>query len=115
LLTLLLILTGCPRNFVDNTIEDKTNLKIMILERGYGTEWLKEIAKSFKNKNPGIVVDIQCVANGESLGNSFDSGERANDIDLYFTNDASIFCKAISYSNKFNGDDKGTDGIYRHI
>lgn len=47
-------LTSCVGGSVNNDEEDTKNLKIMILNRGYGTTWLKKIAENFKSKNEGV-------------------------------------------------------------
>lgn len=75
---------GCNRNSVDNTVVDETNLRIMILNRGYGVEWLNQLATMYESEHPGINVDVSEAITRDTLDNSVRSGASRNDIDLYF-------------------------------
>ena len=69
---------------VDNDTEDNTNLKIMILQKGYGTDWLNKVAENFKSKNPEVNVQIEIASTRENINTSLKGGKKNNDYDLYF-------------------------------
>lgn len=69
---------------VDNSTVDETNLKIMILNRGYGVEWVKKLAELFESENEGVTVSVTEAIDRTTLDNSVRSGASKNDIDLYF-------------------------------
>lgn len=65
-------LAGCGKQggdkpTVDNTVEDKTNLKIMLFAQGYGTAWVEAMADAFEAKNEGVKVDIKLAQSGEVM------------------------------------------------
>lgn len=79
-------LAGCggeKQKNVDNTVEDKTNLKIMLYAKGYGTEWLTKVAEAFEAKNEGVKVDINLVNSAEVMKADIKNYEYC-DTDLYF-------------------------------
>lgn len=102
------MLTGCfggGNNSVDNTVEDNTNLHVYVLNRGYGTKWLKELEKGFEAKNSGIDVHIKEATDTNVLDTSFKSGKAQNDYDLYFSLDKTIYQTKDSYENYGGLDD----------
>ncbi len=98
-------LTSCVGGSVNNDEEDTKNLKIMILNRGYGTTWLKKIAENFKSKNEGVEVHIEEVDYADSITQSLKGGKKQNDYDLYFdvseTQTASMLNTYSSYDGGF--------------
>lgn len=108
---LLTVFFACNKpRWVDNTIEDETNLHIMALERGYGTNWLKSLSAEFERKNEGVKVHISETVRSEALTNSLESGEKLNDVDIYFeVMTSSLHGKAAAYKNRFQGYE---DGLY---
>ena len=88
-MALSLVLTGCgggasQNQTVDNSVEDTTNLNIMYYAMGYGTQWMEALVKAFKEKNPGINVNLQIVRTAGQVENSL-RNPGTNDIDLYFS------------------------------
>ncbi len=82
---LTLTLAGCGGGSnVDNDTEDTTNLKIMILNRGYGTAWLDKLAEKYEAEHEGVKVSIEKVDSSDSLTQSLKGGKAHNDYDLYF-------------------------------
>ncbi len=77
-------LSSCGKPKVDNDTEDVTNLKIMILNKGYGTTWLNKIADNFKSKNPDVNVSIEVASTKDNITTSLKGGKKNNDYDLYF-------------------------------
>ncbi len=77
-------LVGCNGSTVNNDVEDLTNLKIMILNKGYGTTWLEKIAENYKSKNPGVNVHIEVATSSDNITNTLKGGKKNNDYDLYF-------------------------------
>lgn len=79
-------LAGCggeKKKAVDNTVEDTTNLKIMLYAKGYGTEWLTKVAESFEAKHEGVKVDINLVNSADVMKADIKNTEYC-DTDLYF-------------------------------
>ena len=79
-------LAGCggeKKKAVDNTVEDTTNLKIMLYAKGYGTEWLTKVAESFEAKYEGVKVDINLVNSADVMKADIKNTEYC-DTDLYF-------------------------------
>ena len=85
-LAMSMLLTGCVngggQQKVDNSVEDLTNLNIMYYAMGYGTQWMEALVKAFREKNPGINVNLQIVRTGGQIENSLRNPDY-NDIDLY--------------------------------
>lgn len=69
---------------VDNTVEDTTTLNIMILNRGYGIQWVKDLATEFEKKNEGVTVNVKDATDSTQMDTSIRSGSKKNDVDLYF-------------------------------
>lgn len=78
-------LVGCGNKpeKVDNSGENATNLKIMMLAKGYGTEWLRAAADAFEKKHEGVTVDITLVNSMEVMQTDIKNSEYC-DTDLYF-------------------------------
>lgn len=68
---------------VDNTVEDKTNLKIMLYAKGYGTDWLHKLAEAFEAKHEGVTVSITPVNATDVMRSDIKNAEYC-DTDLYF-------------------------------
>lgn len=83
-LAMLTGLTGCTKSQVNNDVEDNTNLKIIILNRGYGTEWVKEMAKTYMADHEGVNVTIESSDSTDYITQTLNSGKKYNDYDLYF-------------------------------
>lgn len=81
------LLGACGGSDVDNDKVDETNLKIMVLNRGYGTEWLHSLAGAYMKKNPGKNVEVKEVLITTSISTSLQGGKAKNDTDLYFVVD----------------------------
>lgn len=81
-------LAGCGKGAgngekVDNTAEDKTNLKVMLYAKGYGSEWLTKMAEAFEAKNPGVKVTITPVNSSDVMRSDVKNVDYC-DTDLYF-------------------------------
>ena len=87
--------------------EDTTDLYVMILERGYGTEWLKQLEKGFEAKYPGVDMHVDTTPQREVIENSIGSGEGFNDTDIYFDVYSSFYVLENSYRNLFPGYEHG--------
>ncbi len=82
---LAMTLSGCAGgSAVDNDVEDTTNLKIMILNRGYGTTWLSKLAEKYESEHEGVSVSVEVTDSSDSLTQSLKGGKARNDYDLYF-------------------------------
>ncbi len=81
------ILAGCGgktnKSVVDNSVEDTTNLNIMLFAKGYGTTWLSEVAKAFEAQNEGVKVNINLVNSADVMKADIKNAEYC-DTDLYF-------------------------------
>lgn len=97
---------SCGSNHVIKE-EDNTDLYVMILERGYGTEWLKRLETAFEAKHEGIDVHVQTTPQREVIENSIGSGEGFNDVDIYFDVYSSFYVLENSYRNMFPGYERG--------
>ncbi len=77
---------GCNKKnpTVDNNTVNETELQIMILNRGYGMEWARQLEKLFEQKYPGTNVVINEAIEKTTIETSLRSGKSKNDIDLYF-------------------------------
>ena len=75
--------TNSKKNKVDNTKEDTTNLNIMLLAMGYGSDWLFAAAEAFEAKNEGVKVNIELTHQEDVIGNTMRNPED-NDFDLIF-------------------------------
>ena len=71
-------------NNVDNSVENTTELQIMVINRGYGVDWLHKLGEAFGEKK-GVKVTVIPVIETQTFTNSFQSGIENNDVDLYFT------------------------------
>lgn len=79
------LFTACnPAADVNNDVVDENNLNIMILIKGYGVNWCKNLAREFENKNPGVKVHVEDVYITTSISTSMQKGKAKNDTDLYF-------------------------------
>ena len=78
-------LVGCGNKpeKVDNSANNATNLKIMMLAKGYGADWLRAVADAFEKKNEGVTVDITLVNSAEVIQADIKNAEYC-DTDLYF-------------------------------
>lgn len=108
------ILTGCGgtggKKKVDNTVEDKNNLVIMIADSGYGTDYVTELAKAFEAKNEGVKVTIQVAdANSSTMSEAIKNVE-GNDVDLFFSMQAVPTSEELKYS--WNGEQALRDMTY---
>ena len=79
-------LAGGVGNKVDNTVENTKTLQVMVINKGYGVNWLYEIASAFEQEYAadGVEVKITQVADAAATSTSIESGPKLNDIDLYF-------------------------------
>ncbi len=84
LLAMTLVSCAGGGSTVDNDTEDTTNLKIMILNRGYGTTWLNKLAEKYESEHEGVTVSIEVTDSSDSLAQSLKGGKARNDYDLYF-------------------------------
>lgn len=78
-------LTGCitKKQVVKNGGSGEDVLKIMILAKGYGSDWLTALAEAFEKKND-VQVDISLVTSEEVIKGDIKNTEVC-DTDLYFT------------------------------
>ena len=77
---------GCGGSqVVDNTVEDEHTLKVIVINKGYGTNWLKKIKASFEEKyaEDDITVEVTEVYDDLVTATSWEAGEKLNDYDLY--------------------------------
>lgn len=87
---------------VNNDVEDTTNLKIMVINKGYGVNWLYKLEEAFEKANAGINVDVKVVADSGAMATSIEGGAKLNDVDLYFdVNTAPAAARYITYTNKW--------------
>ena len=96
-----MILSGCGgqgKNKVDNTVEDRTNLVIMVQDNGYGTEFVTELAKAFEAKNEGVKVKVEVVPNASAKIAETIKNWKNNDIDIYFNVNPSVMAEQVRYS-----------------
>ena len=109
-----MILTGCgaggSKKKVDNTVEDKTNLVIMVGDGGYGTDYIKELAKAFEAKNEGVKVTIQVATANSSMMSEAIKNIEGNDVDLFFGMQAVPTSEELKYS--WNGEQALRDMTY---
>lgn len=105
-------LAACNKNTVNNDVEDATNLKIMILNRGYGTQWLSDTATAYETAHPEVKVDIQVVDTADNMETAFRSGKSKNDIDLFY--DVNDYQSAsLAYTNaSIDGGLENLDDLY---
>ena len=90
---------------VDNTVESTTDLKIMVINKGYGTKWLTELEKAFENDNPGVDVDVKIVSDSGAVATSIEGGPKLNDVDIYFNVEGgAVQGKYESYKDKWGYD-----------
>jgi len=102
---------GSKEQGVDNSVEDKKNLKIMIYAKGYGSEWLQAMKEAFEAKNKGITVEIMLVTSPESL--NLDIKNPNSDTDLYFNiSESGGHSLMDSYKNYYNGGQAMRDLTY---
>lgn len=93
---------GGNKNIVDNTVESTTQLKIMVINKGYGTKWLTELEKAYEKDNPGIDVDVKVVSDSGVVATSIEGGPKLNDIDIYFNVEGgAVQGKHESYKDKW--------------
>lgn len=105
-------LSSCGGSSVDNDQEDTKNLKIMILNRGYGTTWLKKVAENFKAKNEGVEVHIEEVDYADSITQSLKGGKKQNDYDLYFDVSETQTASALNTYASYDGGFLNLDELY---
>ena len=72
-----------PDKVIDPTVEDTENLYIYILERGYGSEWLVEMAKAFEEKTR-INTDVFSTSSPTRLPSEIKKGPTGTDADIFF-------------------------------
>ena len=104
--TMLLGTTACKGlgggTSVDNTVESTTELKIMVINKGYGTSWATEMEAAFEADNPGVNVDVKIVSDAAAVATSIEGGPKLNDIDIYFNVEgAGVQSKYESYKDKW--------------
>ena len=93
-------MAACKRHgkIIDPTIEDTKNLYITILNRGYGTDWLFDIAEAFEAKT-GINTVVTKTDNTAKPGNDMKKGPNSDmDTDLFFDLNGTQAVKA-NYTN----------------
>lgn len=57
LLTFLLVLTACGSKTSNK--DEKVKLEVAVFEGGFGSEWVKEVAKEYMELNENVEIDIQ--------------------------------------------------------
>ena len=107
-----LALTGCGGNSVNNDVEDTKNLKIMILNRGYGTTWLERIKENFEAKNEGVTVSIETADLADSITQSLKGGKSQNDYDLYFDVSEYQTASLVNTYSSYDGGLLNLDDLY---
>lgn len=61
-------------------------LTIYVMDRGYHTEWLNEIADMYEEKFPNVTVNVEARSMIETdVENTLPLGPEQNDVDLYFS------------------------------
>ena len=83
----LLFSVACSSENVNNDVKDETNLKIMVLNRGYGVEWLNKLKDAFEKQNSGIHVEVKEVVLNTAITTALEGGKAKNDYDLFFVVD----------------------------
>ncbi len=103
---MMLSMGACGEKTIDPTVEDTKNLHIAIIKRGYGSEWLKQVAAKFEEKT-GINVEVTDPSSGTVLASSLDDGPRSsNDTDIYFNLQDCRLLKS-NYEGRWSGYDNG--------
>lgn len=69
---------------ISETGELTGELKIMILNRGYGMAWLDNMIKGFTAKNPKVKATYDEAITTDQVSNSIKKGSSKNDYDIYF-------------------------------
>lgn len=64
---------------------DANTLYVVSINKGYGTEWLKSVAKAYEAKNSDISIDIKPVYDDGIIKNNLESGAQFCNYDLMFT------------------------------
>ena len=74
---------GCGEKKIDPTVEDTKNLYIMVVNRGYGVDWLKKIAAKFEEKT-GVNVEVTQTSDETKLLSEMRKGPTGTDTDIFF-------------------------------
>lgn len=83
-----LLMTGCAgtgKGAVNGNGSDKakgTELQIGIVAKGYGSEYVKEMAKAFEKKTGTKVSIVKAVADASWVGPTLQAGAQNNDMDI---------------------------------
>lgn len=64
--------------------EDKNNLQIMILNRGYGTSWLTKTAEAYEKAHAGTKITIEIVDSTDNITTTLNSGKKRNGYDIFY-------------------------------
>lgn len=98
-----LCFSACKKQVDNNKVDDK-NLKIMVLNRGYGVEWLNALAAAYETKYPDKNIEIEEALITTSISTSLQGGKEKNDTDLYFVVDNGQSAALVdSYASKDGG------------
>ena len=74
---------ACNETVIDPTVEDTENLYIMIERRGYGVDWLYDLAEAFEEQT-GINVEVRDTSSLQTLNSDILKGPTGCDTDIYF-------------------------------
>ena len=86
---------GCSQGIGNSA----TDLEISLLRCGLGREFLDNIAKAYKVKNPQVNISVDSSAVAGIFENTINAGAKNNTIDLYFTTEPKYF-KLLADGNK---------------
>lgn len=64
--------------------DGETTLDIMILNKGFGTDWLYALKDAFEEKNPGITITVKPEYSESTLDTAIGAGLEYNRYDLFF-------------------------------
>ena len=79
------VLTGCSLGKAQQGGEvAEGTLQLGVCARGYGDEYLKQLAKAYEEKTGVKTVLVKSIADGSALRAGIQAGEKNNDIDIFF-------------------------------
>ncbi len=81
-----LLCVGATLSFVacNKTEDDANTLNVVVLNKGYGKDWIEELKRIFEEQNPGYTVKLEAVATASDLISSH-LASRDNVDDLYIS------------------------------
>lgn len=107
LLLLSFILIGCKK-----TDDGKTHIKVHVLNRGYGIQWMNTIIDKFEAENPTIKVDLEATANEDQVINkNINSKKNSDDLYVSVGADWMTYAAQNKFANLDDLMDETVDGV----